>query len=99
MVPPRQLSEGSSSTPPTKPTTSPAKKLTDLPEEVLEHIFKYSALARGSRWGGVEHYLAVALTSKQFHRIILPLNRMDRDMFAEAVYCMQHCNGKETERH
>jgi hypothetical protein len=69
---------------PDDPTTIPEPtKLTDLPEELLEHIFK--ALLppclqdnKGSTsFSGLEDYVAISLTSKQFRRIVLPLVNLE----------------------
>jgi hypothetical protein len=101
MTPSKQLTKELSSTPPTKPTTSPAMKRTDLPEELLEQIFECIApttSASHSDFRIIDNYLAVSLTSKHFRRIILPINTLDRSRLWEMVFLVQLGN-KGAEEH
>jgi hypothetical protein len=80
----------------TSSKNSPLKKLTDLPEELLEKIFKHhlpSILPHKYRNLGihnVESYVALSLTSKQFRRIVLPHNTLDRRDWIKSMLYMQY---------
>jgi hypothetical protein len=60
-------------------SSPPPTTLTDLPEELLERIFKTLLPAKFINTPfepcheDINNYVAVLLTSKQFHRIVLPL--------------------------
>jgi hypothetical protein len=82
----------------TKPSKSPPKNLTDLPEELLEETFKnltrttffYNGhVYNGYEYGNIEDWLAISLTSKQFRRIALPMNTLSQGVLARAVYHIQ----------
>jgi hypothetical protein len=57
--------------------TSPAK-LTDLPEKLLEQIFK-AVLPRYKVWDDeqLHNYIAISMTSKQPHRILQPVATLE----------------------
>jgi hypothetical protein len=75
----------------TRPTT-----LTDLPEELLEKIFEYLAPHSNISYpcDNLDAFLAVSFTSKQFRRIVLPMNTMYRPMFKSAVDHIQRLGGE-----
>jgi hypothetical protein len=58
-------------------TTSPAK-LTDLPEKLLEQIFK-AVLPRYKVWDDeqLHNYIVISMTSKQFHCILQPVATLE----------------------
>jgi hypothetical protein len=81
-----------------KPSKHPPKGLTDLPEELLQGIFKnltrMEFFYNGHVYGGyeysnIEDWLAISLTSKQFCRIGLPMNTLSQYILARAVYHIQ----------
>jgi hypothetical protein len=86
-----------------KPSETPPKRLTDLPEELLEKVFKNltrtelfynSHYYGGYNCSNIEDWLAISLTSKQFRRIALPMNTLSQDVLARAVHHIQlHAGG------
>jgi hypothetical protein len=91
------------STPPAKPDKSPPTTLTALPEELLEKIFKnlepekYTPI--GQRFYHVESYVALSLTSKQFRRIVLPLNTLGYLDWNQLLFYLQWTQWTEEGTH